>query len=105
MHHFGDLLGIERLRLLGGLLDDLYGGVAVERIGLGLKTPLLAEELYDLLVLRIIARVRRISHQRAVGAGPRDGGKFVVGEAVASHERCLDALVPHLTYDEAAGVV
>src|SRR6266853_3865208 len=47
MHHLGDLLGVERFRLLGRLLDDLYGGVAVERIGLGLEAALLAEQLDD----------------------------------------------------------
>src|SRR6266436_2828809 len=105
MHHVGDLLGIERLRLLSRLLDDLHGGIAVERVGLRLETALLAEQLDNFFVLRIVARVGRVGHQRAVGAGPRDRGKLVVGDAVAAHQRRLDALVAHLAHDQAASVV
>src|SRR3982074_2433584 len=86
MHHLGDLLGIERLRLLGRLLDDLDRGVAVERIGLRLEA-LLAEDVDDLLVRRVGARVGREGHQRALGAWPRDRGEFVVGDAIGSHGR------------------
>jgi hypothetical protein len=53
MHGVGDLLGVERLRLLGRLLDDLERGVAIERIGLGLKAALLTKQLDDVLVLRV----------------------------------------------------
>src|ERR1700730_15218422 len=49
VHDLGDLLGVERFRLLGRLLDDLDGGVAVERIGLRLEA-LLAERRDDVLV-------------------------------------------------------
>src|SRR5713101_2593310 len=59
MHHVGDLLGIERLRSFSRLLDDLDGGVAVERIGLRLETALFAEQLDNFFVLRIVAWVGR----------------------------------------------
>src|ERR1700730_8358950 len=73
MHHLGDLFWVERFRLLGRLFDDLDRGVAVERIGLGLEAALLAEQLDDLLVFRIVARVGRVGHQRTIGGGACDG--------------------------------
>src|SRR5262249_34332516 len=44
MHHVSNFLGIERLRLLGSLFDDLHGGIAVERVGLRLETALVAKQ-------------------------------------------------------------
>src|ERR1700730_1146013 len=105
MHHLGDLLGVERFRSFSRLFDDLYGGVAIKRISLGLEAALLAEQLDDLLVFRIVARVGRVGHQRTIGAGVRDCGGLVVGEAVAAHQGRFDALVPHLAHDHTAGVM
>src|SRR5215211_8849581 len=65
MHDLGDFLRIGRLRLLRGLLDDLDRGVAIKRIGLRFETALLSEEVDDLLVLRVGARIGREGHQRA----------------------------------------
>src|ERR1700730_5052274 len=105
MHHLGDLFGVKRLRSFSRLLDNLYGGVAVERIGLGVEAALLAEQFDNLLVLRIVARIGRIGHQRTIGAGARDGGELVVGKAVAAHQGRFDALVAHLAHDHTAGVM
>src|SRR5262245_29782683 len=105
MHDLGDLFRVERLGLLGSLLDDLNRGVAVKRIGLRLETALLAEEVDDFLVLRIGARIGRERHQRALGAGPGNGRELVVGDAVTAHQRHFQALIPHLAEDQAAGVM
>src|SRR5919204_5109941 len=47
VHHVRHLLWLDRLCLLGGLLDDLYGGVAVERVSLRLES-LFSENLDNL---------------------------------------------------------
>src|SRR5579883_2336521 len=105
VYHRRDLLAVERLRGFRRLLVDLHDRVAVERVGLRLEPALLAKEVDDRLVLGVGARIGREGHQRAFGAGTRDRGELVVGDAVAAHQRRFEALVAHLAQDEAAGVL
>src|SRR5215510_12895030 len=100
-HRFGDLLRIERVRRLRRLLDDLHRGGGVERVGFRLEV-LGAELVNDRLGLRALARVGAVGHQRAFNAWPTDGGELVRGDAVAAHQRRIDALVAHLPHDQAA---
>src|SRR4029077_21212570 len=83
------------------LLDDLHAGIAVERIGLRLE--FLGAEFRDHgLGFRLVARIGAVGHQRAFDARAADGSELVGGDAVAAHQRRLDALVAHLPHDEAA---
>ena len=75
--------------------------VAVERVGFRLEL-LGAELLHDVLGFRALARVGPEGHQRAFDAGAADRGELVGGDAVAAHQRRLDALVAHLAHDQAA---
>ena len=76
-------------------------GVAVERVGFRLE--LLGAELRDdVLGRRVVARIGAVGHQRAFDARAADRGELVGGDAVAAHQRRLDALVAHLAHDQAA---
>src|SRR5262245_36145156 len=98
------LLRIERSCRLRCLLDDLNGGVAIERVGLRLEI-LGAEFRHDVLGLRPLARIRPEGHQRAFRAGTGDRSELLVRNAIGSHERRLDALRAQLPQDQAASVV
>src|SRR5262249_61663670 len=88
-------LRIERFCRLGCLPDDLDGGITVECIGLRLEI-LCAEFRHDVFSLRPLARIGPERHQRAFGAGAGDCSDLLVGDAIGSHERRLDALIAQL---------
>ena len=70
---------------LGGVGDDLQGGVGVERVGFRLEAGS-AELLDEFLSSRVLARIRREGHQRAVNGVASDRSQFVRNDTVAGHQ-------------------
>ena len=87
-------------RLLRRVGQDLGRRVGVERVGFRLEV-LRLELGDDVLRVRVLARIRREGHERAVGAGAGDRGELGRHDAVARHHRGVEALVAHLADDEA----
>src|SRR5580698_2383376 len=100
MHLVGDLLRVCRVCRDRGLRDDLYASIAVERIGF--RFEFLGAEFLDYgFRFRPIARIGTVRHQRAFDAGAADRRIFIGGDAVAAHQRRLDALIAQLPHDQA----
>src|SRR4029079_12776361 len=97
----GDLLGVGGARLGDRLRHDLDGGVAVERVGLGLEAGV-AELLDQFGGVGTIARVGTEGVQHAFRGRAGNRRELVGDDAVAGDELRLEARVGALADNEAA---